>query len=180
MKTIKLKPIKINKKILNMLEQKGLIITPTPSNKIMNNASCGGVEIIYKTDHEYGTHKLIAVGKTDTAITLTTHPDNEDVILINNTGKKFKPLYLIIALHKQSEFEKRAKAGTLSTKDILAITLEYNSQNSFFTVLKNVPHCEVTSIGKGQYPVFFVTEPTDLKMDIVKCLEYSFVVANKY
>jgi len=176
MKILKLKPIKVSKKLLIMLEKKGLIITPTPSKKIMQKQSCGGVELLYKTDHEYGTHKLIAVGKTDTRIMLTTHPDNEDVILINNTGKKFKPLYMIIAIHKQREFEKRAKSGTLSKKDILAIELEYNSQNCFFTVLKDVPHCEITVAGKGQYPVFFVTEPSNLKMDIVKSSDYSFEV----
>ncbi|MCK9582551.1 MAG: hypothetical protein M0Q46_02860 [Endomicrobiales bacterium] len=180
MKTLKLKPVKVSKKLLAMLEKRGLIITPTPSKKIMQNPSRGGVEILYKTDTEYGTHKMIAVGKTDTNIMLTTHPDNEDVILINNTGKKFKPLYLIIAIHKQSEFEKRARARTLSPKDVLAIELEYNSQNCFFTVLKDVPHCEITKPGKGQYPVFFVTEPSDLKMDIVKCPQYSFeLVGNK-
>lgn len=176
MKTLKLKPKKINKKILTMLEKNGLIITPTPSKKIMTSPACGGVEVIYKTDHEYGTHKLIAVGKTDTKIMLTTHPDNEDVILINNTGKKFKPLYLVIALHKQSNFEKLAKVEKLTTKDIMAIELEYNSQNCFFTVLKDVPHCEITLSGKGQYPVFFVTEPSDLKMGITNCYNYNFEV----
>jgi len=175
-KNVALKPIKGTQKVLDMLEKKKLISCFRPSAELLKGNKNGGVETIYKTAPKYGTHKLIAVAKDTVEIKLTAHPDNEDVILVNNTGKKFKPLYLIIAAFAQKQFEARARRRNITARDVFAVELLYNNVSSAFTVLKGIPHCEVTIAGKGINPVFFVTEPSDFAMDMVKQHGYSFIL----
>ncbi|MFA6321469.1 MAG: hypothetical protein WCY36_06415 [Candidatus Omnitrophota bacterium] len=156
-------------KVLAGLERRGLIQTfkPTARSLRVREGNCV-VEKIYSTSPRFGTHKLICVGKNETNVALTTHPDNEDFFIINPVGCKFKPLYLIIGLGGQGAIEKKARLGQLREHDFLAICLKYNDPKvCAFTMLKNTPHCEVTLPGPGRAPVFFVTEPSRFKMDLV-------------
>jgi len=174
MKILKLKPQKLTYKTLLMLEKKGLIKTFTPPKNVLNTKKDkDSVNILYKTLPKYGTHKLICVAKNLTQITLNTHPDNEDFIIINPTNYKFKPLYLIIGLYNYKIIENKAKNDTLTTNDILALELVYNNPKlSLFTMLKGTPHCEITKEGLRKPPVFFVTEPTNLTWHILNIHKY--------
>lgn len=169
MKIIELKPVPVSPRILQLLDRKGLIRTFRPPAKVFGlKPGTGVVDVVYATHSRYGSHKLICVGKNETEIRLTTHPDNEEFFIINNTKKKFKPLYLIISLHRERELSRRAQDGRISSKDILALELKYNDCSlSLFTMLKGTPHCEVTIPGAQEAPVFFVTEPTNLTMKVV-------------
>lgn len=173
MKKIILKPLPATEQSFNYLEKLNLIKTLNFSKNMLKPKG-SDVEVIYQTSHKYGTHKLICVAKTITEIKLTYHPDNEDVILLNPTKIKFKPLYLIIGLYNYKIIEKKAQLGTLSDSDILAVELKYNHPKlSFFTILKNVPHCEITLPGKKNlHPIFFVTEPSKLTMYTLKLNNY--------
>ena len=174
MKILKLRPINITPLIISSLEHRGLVraFRPTPKALRVGEGKCI-VEKIYSTARRFGTHKLICVGKNETKITLTTHPDNEDFIVINPTGYKFKPLYLIIGLGAKKDLERKARAGQLKARDIMALRLKYNDPKiCAFTMLKDTPHCEVTVPGSGKAPVFFVTEPSDFKMARVNLHKY--------
>ncbi|HLD30450.1 MAG TPA: hypothetical protein VJC03_08905, partial [bacterium] len=124
------------------------------------------VETLYISRPEYGSHKLICVGKNMTELNLTSHPDNEEFILIDpERTKKDKPLILVVGLWKDTVLEKKARAGKLAEKDILAIRVKYNNPElSLFTMLAGAPHWEATLPGKGTAPAFFVTEPSRLGM----------------
>lgn len=175
MKKLQLKPQKINEKIIRILEKKGLIKTLLPQKNFYNlKKNTDKVETIYSTSPQFGSHKLICVGKNITKIVLNTHSDNEDFLIINPTKYKFKPLYLIIGLHHYKVIEEKFRKDTITNEDILALELEYNNPIlSFFTMLKGTPHCEVTSHNhNGKAPVFFVTEPTNLKMYILNTYNY--------
>ena len=174
MKILKLKPINITPKIAASLEHRGLIRLFKPTAKALRTGQgkCV-VDKIYSTARRFGTHKLICVGKNETRITLTTHPDNEDFIVINPSNHKFKPLYLIIGLDETRNLERKAKAGKLDTRDFIALRLKYNDpKTSVFTMLKDTIHCEVTIAGKGTAPVFFVTEPSDFSMKRICLTDY--------
>lgn len=177
MNSIKITPQKGTIANLQKLEAKGLIRLMTPSSDILANPFTDKAEDIYTTDEEYGTHKLLCVRKNTTDINLTIHPDNEEVIAINTGSAEYKPLYLIIALCDVTSFEEKAKNGSLSEDDITAIEVLYNCESSVFTVLKNIPHCEITTAEEKEAPVFFVTEPTKLQMRHVECAEYNFSLA---
>ena len=176
MKTIALKPILGTQKVLDQLEKKKLIACLRPSKALVQGKCKWNIQTHYTTAPKYGTHKLMSVLKDTTAIALTTHPDNEDIILINNTGRTYKPLYLIIATMPQKKFEAKARAGKVTAKDVVAVELQYNGMTSVFTVLKDIPHCEITVPGKGSDPVFFVTEPTDFAMAMVAHPTYQFIL----
>lgn len=174
MKILQLKPADVTPAILARLERRGSIRTFKPGKKALNvkEGKCV-VEKIYSTAPRFGAHKLICVGKNETRIALTTHPDNEDFIVMNPTGHKFKPLYLIIGLDSRKNLERKARDGRLSARDMIALRLKYNDPKvSLFTMLKDTPHCEVTVPGKGAGPVFFVTEPADFRMAHVKLHNY--------
>ena len=135
------------------------------------------VETIYTSAPRYGSHKLICVGKNITKIRLSSHPDNEEFIIINPCKRKFKPLFLIIGLEKHEALEKKAKSGRLTVKDIIALKLKYNDpETSFFIMMKSTPHWEATVPGKGPAPVFFVTEPAQLKMNYLNTGSYRLLL----
>lgn len=169
-----IKPIDITPKIAARLERRGLIRIFKPTRRALNvkEGKCVA-EKIYSTEPPFGTHKLICVGKNETRLALTTHPDNEDFIVINPTNYKFKPLYLIIGLGSEKVLEQKARVGRLNKQDIIALRLKYNDPKvCAFTMLKNTPHCEVTVPGKGRAPVFFVTEPSNFEMEQVNLHKY--------
>lgn len=126
------------------------------------------VDCMYQSAPAYGTHKLICVRKDSINIALTTHPEPEEVLCINMTPETYKPLYLILALHKGEELEKRTKAGNVTAQDFMALELSFADPKAWaFTVCAGTAHCEITTEGKGVNPVFFVTEPTDMTMAYV-------------
>lgn len=174
MNIIKITPQKGTLANLQKLEKKGLIRLMTPSADILADKFTDKAEDIYTTNEAYGTHKLLCVRKNTTSIKLTIHPDNEEVIAINTSSAKYKPLYLIIAMCDVTAFEEKTKNNTLNENDITAIEVIYNCEASVFTVLKNIPHCEITTAEQKEAPVFFVTEPTKLQMRYVECGCFDF------
>ena len=167
MKTIKLKPVNATEKIFFRLEKRGLIRTLKPTARILRRTCRDGlVDTIYSSPVEHGTHKLICV-RSDNAgrVMLNSHPHNEEFLLINNTGLKLKPVFMLIGLHSHKVIEKKAKKGRLTSKDFLLLRLKYNDHRTcVFTMLRDTPHCEMSEPGKGRPSIFFVSEPTNLPM----------------
>ena len=80
---------------------------------------------------------------------------------------------MVVGLSKYRDIERKARAGRLTSRDFVFLRLNYNDHKTcVFTMLKDTPHCEVTSQGKGRGPVFFVTEPNDFKMSNVELCGY--------
>lgn len=179
MKTIFLKPTKATPQIFSSLEKRNLIKTFKPTKKVLNvKPGHGAVDVLYSSAPQFGTHKLICVGLNITNIKLNYHPENEEFIIVKNTKDKVKPLFLIIGLQKYNILEKKAKNGKLSSKDFLALRLEYNNpKTGIFTMLKYTPHCEITLPGNTAHPYFFVTEPTDIKMNYLNLPDYELILA---
>ncbi|MFH1398014.1 MAG: hypothetical protein ABIH27_05660 [Candidatus Omnitrophota bacterium] len=180
MNTLKLKPVNITYQILCFLEERQLIRTLRPTLKILQNHSAGGmVDTIYTSASEFGSHKLICIGLSanSTQIELNSHPDNEEFIIINNTFTKFKPLYMAIGLHKHNILEEKAKNKELTSNDIMLLRLKYNNtKTSIFTMLRDTPHCELTTKEEGTQPIFFVSEPSNLTMNYLKLPEYNLAL----
>jgi len=174
MKTIQLKPRKITKQLLNYLEKRGLITTlKFTAAALKARGRRGKVCLIYRTGAKYGPQKLICVAKREQEIEMTIHGDKEELLILNSTGIKFKPLYLIIAMDKIDVFNRKIACGKFTQKDIMAIELQYNdAATSVFMMNGNVPHCEVTVAGRGQHPLFFVTEPAELSFKIIDTQNY--------
>lgn len=149
-----------------------------PTAKVLNTRTeTGAVDYFYRESAAHGGHCLLGVGKRNTKIEFSYHPGNEDLILIKPAAKRYKALYFVMSLLKKDKFLKELKTNSLKQKDFLALELEYNNPDTmFFTVLKDTVHCEVTVQGPGQHPVFFVTEPSSLKMDTVYTDKYNFLI----
>ena len=164
-KEIILKPLKASETLLEGFEKKKLIKLLRPSKAtIETRTKTGAVTRFYTSRKEFGAHTLMSVGKRTTEIGLSYHEDNEDFILLNPLGLKFKKLYLIISFLKKSDFLRKFNSGKLGEKDLAAVELEFNNPKlSFFTMLKHTVHCEVTDKSEEQHPVFFVSEPSALK-----------------
>jgi hypothetical protein len=178
-KILKLKPVKITKNIVSRLEKRGLITTMKFTRKALKAAGKRGkVDLIYSTEPKFGPQKLICVGKRDLEIEMSVHGDKEELLMLNTTALKFKPLYLIIAMDKLDVFKKKVDGGRLAVKDIMAIELKYNDPAlSIFVMNAGVPHCEVTLPGRGQHPLFFVTEPAALSFALIPTPGYKLELA---
>ena len=179
MKIIRLKPKQMTKKLLNFLKKRGLVTTLSFTRRALKaGGKRGKVDLIYRTAAEFGTQKLICVGKRDLDIEMSVHGDKEELLVFNTTGMKFKPLYLIIAMDKLGVFKSKISGGRLGQKDIMAIELKYNDPaTSVFMMNGDVPHCEVTLPGRGQHPLFFVTEPADLSFAVIPTPGYKLELA---
>lgn len=181
MKTeIYLKPVKANIALFKKLEKQKLIQLFIPTKKtIETKTKTGAVSKFYSSDKKFGAHSLMCVGKRTLQARLSRHEDNEDFLLINPLNLKLKKLFLIIGLPKGAKFLKKFYSGKLSEKDLLAIELEFNNPRlSFFTMLKGSFHCEITEDKKGQHPVFFVTESSNLKDDKLPQKYYDIKILN--
>lgn len=122
---------------------------------------------VYVTRDQFGPHTLLSIGVNDAEIKLTTHPDREEFLLVND-GRPVRPLILVLSWHSREELLKRARAGALSAADFLAMEMVFNDPvRSFFTMNPGVPHCEVTLPGDGPVPCFFVTESRELPLDFL-------------
>ncbi|MFH1369000.1 MAG: hypothetical protein ABII64_07730 [Elusimicrobiota bacterium] len=178
MKTLILKPVKITKKLLDRLERRGLITQLRFTKRSIKTKNPNGiVDLVYKTAPEFGPQKLICVAKKQLHIEMTAHGDREELLILNSTGRKLKPLYLIIALDKRERFNRKVRQRRLGAGDVMAIELKYNDPvTSVFVMNGNVPHCEVTAPGKGQHPLFFVTEPADLSFSALPTPGYKLII----
>jgi len=181
MKTIKIKQLKASAKTFSFLEKKGLIKVVRPTSKILGTRTeTGAVDVFYRSDEKFGGHSLLGVGKRNTEIESSFHPDNEDLVLLNPGKKNYKPLFLILSFLKKRGFLEKLRRGELGNSDFAAVRLEFNDPRTmFFTVLKDAVHCEITVPGRGQHPVFFVTEPSKLAMNRVVTDRYKFLLAGK-
>ena len=161
---------------LKKLAAKGLIRLLRPTAKVVNTKTkTGAVDYLYRSEPRHGGHCLLAVGKRSTEAIFSYHPGNEDIILINPGRVKYKPLYLIVSYLKPEAFVKTFNKGALEQKDFAAVELEFNRpETAVFTVLKGTVHCEITTPGKGRHPVFFVSEPAKLKMNVIATDRYTF------
>lgn len=177
-----LKPQKATASLFNRLEKDGFIKILKPSQKALKTKTPTGiVDVFYTSQPRNGAHMLICVGKRNEVVEFSYHDDNEELLLIKPTKLKYKPLYLIIALHKVESFLKKVKAGTLKNADFKAIEVNFNDpETSFFTVLKGTVHAEVTAKGAGQHPVFFVTEPAQLEYKKIEIKNINFKVCAKW
>ncbi|MBN2143739.1 MAG: hypothetical protein JW774_03850 [Candidatus Aureabacteria bacterium] len=181
MPELRLKPVMITSSILDRLEKKKLIRTFKPTSRVLQPTTTTGiVDLIYSSDPRYGSHKLICIGKNATRISLTTHPDNEEFLILNQSQHKFRPLFLIIGLNTKKELEQKAKRGKLSSRDFMALKLKYNDyKTSLFVMLKGTVHCEVTVPGKQKHPVFFVTEPANLNATKLNLEPYQLILSHR-
>ena len=167
---ITLKPIKSSIKIFSYLEKKGLISVLKPTDKaIRTRTRTGTVDILYTSNKNFGSHRLMCIGKRTKKVQLCYHLDNEDFLFINSAKIDYQKLYLIFALDKIEVFNKKLSKNLLSNKDFIAIEIVYNDPNlSFFTLLKKTVHCEVVKDEDKQHPVFFVAESSNLKNNKIK------------
>jgi hypothetical protein len=174
MKILKFVPQKATPSILAYLERKKLIRTLKPSRKVaVSQAKNGAMDTIYCSHRRWGAHKLICVKKNSSEISLNFHPENEEFIIINNNGTRFRPLCIVMGLLKQKELFKKLKEGRLEKTDFIAVVFEHNDHKTcIFTMLKGTVHCEVALPGKGQGPVFFVAEPSRLRLNRFKTKGY--------
>jgi hypothetical protein len=174
MKIIKLILQKATPRLLDFLERKKLIRTFKPSRRVLfSRAPNGAMDTIYCSNHRWGAHKLICVKKNSSRISLNFHPGNEELILINNSANRFRPLGIVMGLLKQKELFKKLKKGQLEKEHFIAVVFKHNDRKTcIFTMLKDTVHCEVALPGKGLGPVFFVAEPSRLKLKSFKTKGY--------
>jgi hypothetical protein len=161
---IELEPKEMTEDLMKDLEKRGLIIRLSPGNHF----ACPGrneskSKIIYSSDDKFGPHKLIVatINALEPYPYFGTHDDNEEFILVGDPTTK--PIYLIVALIKRVGLEEKIHNHTLSNSDFITLRIKYNDPEvSFFTMLKDVPHGEVTIDGPGTPGSFYVTEPRDI------------------
>jgi len=166
--TFTLVPEPLTNAVLITLESLGLVQRLRPSETMVANPTVDMVETIYESSPEFGTHKLIAVRKNVIDIALTFHGAHEEVIFSKPEELSYKPLYLIIANLQVEVFNQKLSDRTLGSQDFHAYEVMYNDPSTMvFTILKDVPHCEVTIPGDGEAPVFYVTEPSNMTMTYV-------------
>ncbi|MCX5707556.1 MAG: hypothetical protein NTY14_01025 [Candidatus Omnitrophica bacterium] len=174
MKILKLVPQKATPRILAYLEKKKLIRTLKPPRAVaVSQAKNGAMDTIYCSNPRWGAHKLICVKKNSPEISLNFHPENEEFIIINNNGTSYRPLCIVMGLLKQKELLKKLREDKLNKDDFIAVVFEHNDHKTcIFTMLSDTVHCEIALPGKGQGPVFFVAEPSRLKLNRFKTRGY--------
>jgi len=178
MRILKIQRRTADRRLFRFLQKRGLIKTLAPSARIMNSRSPNGcVDTVYVSAPRFGSHKLICVKPNSSRIKLNSHPDNEEFILVDgrNPSSRARPLYLLMALSRDTVIRAKAAAGKLSAKDFLLVRMRFNHPDTcVFTMLKGTPHCEVVFPGPGGAPVFFVSEPSDLAMEMLPLKGYEF------
>ncbi len=161
---IELQPRLMTAEVMAELEQRGLILRLYPGGhaaEVGPNEACS--RDLYSSDEQYGPHKLIVatINSVDADKYFGDHADNEEFLFIGDPATR--PLYLVVALHKRAQFEAKVRNQTLSADDFVALRVRFNDPHaSFFTMLKEVPHGEVTVAGPGTPASFYVTEPRDV------------------
>jgi hypothetical protein len=173
-----LKPVDITPNIAAGLEKRGLIRLLRPARNVERcRDPRGTVGTIYVSDPKHGSHKLISVRCTTKNLQLNSHPGNEEFILIHPAAKKFSPLYLVIALRKRGDLERKIARGTLCEGDFLALRMVFNDPAlSVFTMRADTVHCEIAAARGGEPPVFFVAEPSKLAFRKINMKGYSLKI----
>lgn len=177
-KPIRLKPVEMTPDVMQMLEDKGLIIRLCPNHHELPAAKGETLdESIYESDPKLGGHKLITVTvNRATLAAFGTHPDNEEFLLIGDADTK--PMYLVVALCLKDELTRKIRSGEVSAGDFVCLRVRYNdAEVSFFVMLRDVPHGEAVADVPGRPASFYVTEPTDMGADPTDFGEYELVVA---
>ena len=175
---IELFPTPMSPEVMADLEKRGLIIRICPGNHSLNPEKNESLSApIYVSDPRNGPHKLIVV--TINALEphryFGTHVDNEEFLLLGDPASK--PVYFIVATCKRDGLEEKIKNRKLSANDFVALQLKLNDpQVSFFTMLADVAHGEVTIDGPGVPASFYVTEPNDLTIDQIDFGDYQLAV----
>lgn len=177
---ITLKPVKSCEKVFNYLEKKGFISRLKPTKKTINTRKrTGVVDILYTSNKNFGSHRLMCIGKRNKKVQMCYHIDNEDLIFLNPSNIDYQKLYIIFALDKIDTFSKKLSKNILTSKDFLAVEIVYNDPNlSFFTMLKKTVHCEVVKDEDKQHPIFFVAESSNLKNNKIKHKDLKIVVGD--
>jgi hypothetical protein len=161
---LQLEPVEMTPDVMQEMEDAGLIIRLAPGRLAPPvNLDEPAPTNVYITKPEYGPHKLIAcaLNTTDAIRNFNYHPDHEEFLLIGHPDSR--PAYLVVSRLLTPEFEAKARAGTLSPADFIALRMKFNdAQVSFFTMKPFVPHGEVTVPGSGEPATFFVTESSGL------------------
>jgi hypothetical protein len=171
---IELEPREMTPELMMDLESRGLIIRLCPGN---HSSDPGWNESksndIYISEAACGPHKLI-VATINTLVAdpyFGTHIGNEEFLMIGDPATK--PLYLIVSLSKRGELIAKINSHSLSADDFVALHIKYNDPEvSFFTMLADVPHGEVTVESPGEPPSFYVTEGRDLIIDRIDFGDY--------
>ena len=175
MKTININPVRMTPQLMQMLEDRGLIIRLCPSRhrKDVQTHDCVGTDL-YISAPGTGSHKLIAVTVDRIEFSMFgCHEDNEEFLLLGGEGEK--PMYLLVALHKKQELLGKIRDGTLSADDFICLECVFNDARvSFFTMLKDVPHGEATKDDGGLPASFYVTEPSGMGLEVMDLGEYRF------
>jgi len=174
---ITLRPVKATREIMQMLEDKGLIIRLCPGHHELGARKGEMIwDTIYSSDERYGSHKLVTVTvNCELFVYFGTHPENEEFLLIGHGDTK--PLYLVVALCQKEELSRKILDNELEDDDFITLDTVYNNPElSFFTMLKDVPHGEFTSGENGKPPSFYVTEPTNLTTELTDFGCYNFKV----
>jgi len=171
---IELEPREMTPELMMDLESRGLIIRLCPGNHSSNpgwNESKS--DDIYASDSSSGPHKLI-VATINTLVPdpyFGTHIGNEEFLMIGDPATK--PLYLIVSLSKRDELIARIDSHCLSADDFVALHIKYNDPEvSFFTMLADVPHGEVTVDSLDKPPSFYVTEGRDIVINVISFGDY--------
>lgn len=174
MRELRLKPVKMTEEIMQMLEDKGLIIRLAPGHHTKEIAKGDGVGVdLYVSDQKYGPHKLISVIIDRIAFSaFGTHEDNEEFMLIG--GENEKTMYLLIAFDLKDKFMEKLENETLCEEDLLCLECVFNDPKvSFFTMLKDVPHGEATKDEDKLPATFYVTEPAGMGLDVITFKNYN-------
>lgn len=176
-KTLRLTPVKATENIMQMLEDKGLILRLCPGHHRLE-AKDGEIswKPIYEAAERFGPHKLITVTiNTDIWFNFGYHEDNEEFLFIGEENTK--PMYFVIGIILKDEMETKINEETLSEKDFIVLDMPYNNaQFSFLTLLKDVPHAELTHIGIGKPPSFYVTESKNMPTEKINTGKYEFTI----
>lgn len=163
---IRLVPEDMTRDAMLRMEKLGLIHRLAPGNDTADPVAGDNLgRSIYEGDAQFGGHKLIvATIDSPTLRYFGCHLDCEDVWLIGKDS--YRPLYFVFAVPLRAEFERKAATGQLTAGDFICLRARYNDpEASFFVVNKLVMHGEFVPPGAGESPSFYVTEPTNLRIE---------------
>ena len=158
---------KMNEKVWNYLEGKGLISSVRSGNDLyaMADDRAQVEDVLECNDH--GGNKLINVGMNLLWPSMFHHhPAHEEVFLLS--GRDTKPLYIAFAFDGLADFVKKRDRRELKESDFMIVEMVYDHPGfSCFAINPGVLHGEFTCPGEKANPVLIVTEPSDMATDLV-------------
>jgi len=177
---IQLKSTKMSPSVMQMLEEKKKIIRLCPNHHELNpKANSCLNKCLYVSDKKYGPHMVITVTVNwFKPLAFGTHDENEEFILVGDSNTK--PMWLIISMCSEEDLKKKIANKSLLSDDFIALLVKYNDPKvSFFTMLKHVPHGEVTTLGSEKSPSFYVTESRNNTLNRTEFGEYQLTIKQK-